>query len=65
MLFARRHALPKRVKTNKAGGVSVLSFVRAFGLPDDVEWTVEYTRNVLTNKAEILFTSTQDAPNDP
>jgi hypothetical protein len=65
MLFARRNALPSLVKTNKAGGVSLLSFVRAFGLPDDAEWYVAYSRNDITQKAEIILTSVDNAPNSP
>ncbi len=41
MIYARRNKLPDRVKVNKSGGISVLSFVRHLQLPDDVEFEVE------------------------
>ena len=35
-MYARRNALPNFIRVNKAGGLSVLSFVRALDLADDV-----------------------------
>lgn len=55
MIFARRNQLPPRVKVNKAGGVSVLSFVRHLGLPDNVEFEVE----VIREEGKLVLTATE------
>lgn len=41
MVYARRNALPSHAKLNKAGALSLLSFVRALDLPDDVVFQVQ------------------------
>lgn len=41
MVYARRHALPDYVRVNKAGAISVLSFIRYLELPDDVIFKIE------------------------
>lgn len=41
MVYARRNALPSHAKVNKAGALSVLSFVRALDLSDTVVFQIE------------------------
>jgi len=41
MVYARRNALPSHVRLNKAGAISLLSFVRNLGLEDGVIFGVE------------------------
>lgn len=41
MAYTRRHALPTHVKVNKAGTISILSFIRYLELPDDVIFEID------------------------
>lgn len=45
MIFARRDKLPRTVRLNKAGTVSLLSFVRSLGLPDNVRFSIVVDRD--------------------
>jgi len=54
MVYARRHVLPNFIKTNKSGGVSLLSFIRALELADDVIFHVALDMNT----KQLLLTPT-------
>jgi hypothetical protein len=55
MIFARRNQLPPRVRVNRAGGISILSFVRHLGLPDNTEFDVE----VVKEEGKLVLTATE------
>lgn len=63
MIFARRNHLPSVVKVNKAGGISMLSFVRHLGLPDDVEFEVSILRKRNGLSKIVLTAVPRDANN--
>jgi hypothetical protein len=60
MIYARRNQLPQRIKVNKAGGISVMSFIRHLGLPDGTEFHVEVV-NRHNDKRLILHAILKDA----
>lgn len=48
MVYARRNSLPSHVKLNRAGAISISSFVKNLGLEDGVIFGVEVNEDTKT-----------------
>lgn len=60
MVYARKNHLPSHAKVNRAGDLSVLSFVRALDLADDVVFqvVVREDRSLVLTPTDLQFVPT-------